>query len=76
MQETVLLTFPQNIRKEYPKGTKLQEIAKDFQQNFNSDIVGAIVNNELKELWVKIQKDCSLQFIDRIFVHNSCKRGF
>ncbi|KUO77198.1 MAG: AAA family ATPase [Clostridia bacterium BRH_c25] len=71
MQETVLLTFPQNIRKEYPKGTKLQEIAKDFQQNFNSDIVGAIVNNELKELWVKIQKDCSLQFIDRTTVYGS-----
>lgn len=65
MQDTVLLTFPRNIRKEYPKGTKLQEIAKDFSKDFRSDIVGAIVNNELKELWVEIQKDCSLQFIDR-----------
>ena len=57
MQEMVLLTFPHDIKKEYPKGTKLQEIAKDFQQYFKSDIVGAIVNNELKELWVEIQQD-------------------
>ena len=65
MQEKVSLTFPQNIKKEYQKGVKLQDIAKDFQKDFKSDIVGAIVNNELKELWVQIQKDCSLQFIDR-----------
>ncbi|HYE84401.1 MAG TPA: nucleoside kinase [Clostridia bacterium] len=71
MQETVVLTFPQNIRKEYPGGTKLQKIAKDFQQDFKSDIVGAIVNNELKELWVEIRKDCCLQFIDRTTVYGS-----
>lgn len=64
MQKMVSLTFPQNIKKEYPKGTKLQEIAKDFQKDFNSDIVGAVVNNELKELWVEIQQDCKLNFID------------
>ncbi|HYF84506.1 MAG TPA: nucleoside kinase [Clostridia bacterium] len=65
MKDMVLMTFPQGINKEYPKGTKLSEIAKDFQQGFKSDIVGAIMNNELKELWVEIQKDCTLQFIDR-----------
>ncbi|MGE5676630.1 MAG: TGS domain-containing protein [Pseudomonadota bacterium] len=65
MQEKITVTFPQNISKEYPKGMKLHEIAKDFQKDFKSDIVGAIVNNELKELWVHLQKDCSLQFIDR-----------
>lgn len=64
MQEMVVLTFPQNIKKEYPKGIKLWEIAKDFQQGFKSVIVGAIVNNELKELWVEIHQDCQLQFID------------
>lgn len=64
MQETVTLTFPNGVRKEFPKGIKLIEIAKEFQENFTSDIVGAIVNNELKELWVQIQKDCSIQFID------------
>lgn len=65
MHDNILLTFPQNIMKEYPKGTKLQDIARDFQKDFRSDIVGAIVDNELKELWVQLQKDCSLQFIDR-----------
>ncbi|MDD3706243.1 MAG: hypothetical protein PHC45_09315 [Clostridiaceae bacterium] len=71
MQETITLTFPDSIKGEYPKGIKLQEIAKDFQQHFNSDIVGAIVNNELKELWVEINQDCSLQFIDRTTVYGS-----
>ncbi len=65
MQENILLTFPENIKKEYPKGTKLLEIAKDFQKEFSSDIVGAVVDNELKELWVQMQKDCSLRFVDR-----------
>jgi uridine kinase len=71
MQEMVLLTFPQNIKKEYPKGTKLQKIAKDFQEGFTSDIVGAIVNNELKELWVEIQQDCKLKFIDTTTVYGN-----
>lgn len=71
MQEMITLTFPDSIKGEYPKGIKLQEIAKDFQQHFNSDIVGAIVNNELKELWVEINQDCSLQFIDRTTVYGS-----
>lgn len=65
MQDNILLTFPQNIQREYPKGTKLQDIARDYQKDFRSDIVGAIVDNELKELWVRLQKNCSLQFIDR-----------
>ncbi len=65
MHDNILLTFPQSIKREYPKGTKLQDIARDFQKDFKSDIVGAIVDNELKELWVQLQKDCSLQFIDR-----------
>lgn len=71
MQEMIMLTFPNSIKREYPKGTKLQEIAKDFQKYFKSDIVGAIVNNELKELWVAIQQDCSLQFIDRTTVYGN-----
>lgn len=71
MQEMVMLTFPNSIKREYSKGTKLQEVAKDFQKNFESDIVGAIVNNELKELWVTIQQDCSLQFIDRTTVYGN-----
>lgn len=71
MGEKVMLTFPQNIKKEYPRGTKLQEVAKDFQQGFKSDIIGAIVNNELKELWVEVNEDCQLQFIDMTTVYGN-----
>jgi len=71
MQDTVKLTFPNGVQREWPKGTKLLEIAKEFQKDFSSDIVGAIVNNELKELWVKVEKDCSIKFIDRTTVYGS-----
>lgn len=71
MKETVMLSLPGNIEKEYARGTRLQEIAKDFQQDFRSDIVGAIMNNELKELWVKVEEDCQLQFIDTTTVYGN-----
>lgn len=71
MHDMVMLTFPNGIQKERPKGIKLIEVAKEFQENFSSDIVGAIVNNELKELWVDIRKDCSIQFIDRTTAYGS-----
>ncbi|MGE5633232.1 MAG: nucleoside kinase [Caulobacteraceae bacterium] len=71
MQEKIMLTFPGGLQKEYFKGTKLLDIAKDFQRDFKSDIVGAIVNNELKELWVEANKDCCMQFIDRTTAYGS-----
>lgn len=71
MKDTVVLTFPKDVKKEYPIGTKLLDIAKDFQQDFKSDIVGAIMNNELKELWVEVNKDCTLQFIDKTTVYGN-----
>ena len=65
MKDNVTLTFSDASKKEYPKGIKLIDIAREHQKNFDSDIVGAIVDNELKELWVEIHKDCDIRFIDR-----------
>ncbi len=65
MQDTVKITFPDNTFKEYPKGTKLIEISKEFKDLYTTDIVGAIVNNELKELWKEINADSNIYFIDR-----------
>lgn len=48
----------------YQKNTTLLEISKNFQENFETPIVAAIVNNELKELFNKIEKDCTIEFID------------
>lgn len=49
--------------KMYEDGTSLEEIAKDFQEEYDSDIVMAIRNGKLCELFKKITSDCNLEFI-------------
>lgn len=66
MQEYIKVTFPDGLVSEYPKGIKLINIAKDFQyQHGRLEILGAIVNNELKELWKELIQDSKVEFIDR-----------
>lgn len=65
MQEYIKVTFPEGIEREYPKGIKLINIAREQQHNHKSEIVGAIVNNELKELWKEVLNDSKIEFVDR-----------
>ena len=65
MQEYIKVTLPDGLEKEYPKGMKLLNIAKDFQYQYKLEILGAIVNNELKELWKELPLDSKVEFIDR-----------
>lgn len=65
MNNYIKITFPDGAEKEYPKGIKLINIAKNFQHQHKSEILGAIVNNELKELWKDLQEDSQVEFIDR-----------
>ncbi|OGO77622.1 MAG: AAA family ATPase [Clostridiales bacterium GWB2_37_7] len=65
MLDYIKVTFPNGLEKEYPKGIKLINIAKDFQHQHKSEILGAIVNNELKELWKELLQDSHVAFIDR-----------
>lgn len=65
MQEYIKVTFPDGLEREYPKGIKLINIAKDFQYQHGLEILGAIVNNELKELWKELVQDSKVEFIDR-----------
>lgn len=65
MQEYIKVTFPDGLEREYPKGIKLINIAKDFQFQHGLEILGAIVNNELKELWKELVQDSKVEFIDR-----------
>jgi len=46
------------------QGTKLYKLAKEYESDFASPIVLAIVDGSLKELNDKIKKDCSIQFLD------------
>lgn len=52
------------IRKEYPLGTSLQEIAEDQRITLKDDILGAKVNNKLRELSYRIFKPKTVEFID------------
>ncbi len=48
---------------EYPSGTTLMEISKDFQKVYNSQIVLAFVNNKLRELFKHVNESCSIRFV-------------
>ncbi len=49
---------------EYEKGTLISEIAKEFKDDFNHDIIVSSVNNRLTSLDTKLTKDCTLDFFD------------
>lgn len=47
---------------QYPEGTSYEEIARDFQRDFEYDIVLAFVNNKLQELGKTLHQDAELRF--------------
>lgn len=53
-----------DCHREYPVGTTLEQIAKEGDYNLEYPIVGAIVNNKLKELTYEIYKPKNVSFID------------
>lgn len=48
---------------EYPGGTSLLDISRDFQENYNSQIILAFVNNKLRELFKRVNDNCSVRFV-------------
>ncbi|MDF2538361.1 MAG: hypothetical protein K0S76_1382 [Herbinix sp.] len=48
---------------EYPQNTTLLEISRDFQKEFNHDIILAFVNQKLRELFKPVSEDCSVRFV-------------
>lgn len=51
-------------RNQYPIGTTLAEIADDADVSLKHPIVGALVNNKLKELTYQVYKPKKVRFID------------
>ncbi len=62
------------IRKDYPVGTFLKDIIEDQQISYESPFLGAMVNNELRELCYAIYKPKTIQFID--YSHPDGKRMY
>jgi uridine kinase len=48
---------------EYPIETTLLEISRDFQSEYENQIILAFVNNKLRELFKPVTKDCSIRFV-------------
>lgn len=50
-------------RRIYPSGVTFLEVAKEFAQTKEQDIVLAEVDNRLFELWKTVERDCEIRFI-------------
>lgn len=51
------------VTKEYEKGTSFLEISKEYQQNYENDIILVLKNGRLRELFKTVKEDCTLEFI-------------
>jgi len=49
--------------KEYKKGISYEEIANDYQKQYNNEIALVIVDGKIRELMKTVEKDCTLEFI-------------
>lgn len=52
------------LRREYPRGTTLAQIASDMGIQLRYPILGALVNNKLRELSFEVYKPKTIRFID------------
>jgi uridine kinase len=48
---------------EYPANTTLLEISRDFQKDYENQIILAFVNNKLRELFKKVNNNCTISFV-------------
>lgn len=62
--ENIKVILQDGTSKEYPRGTLLREIADENQNLCKNQIVGAIVNNQLKELFKPVIKNSKVTFFD------------
>ena len=51
------------VKKLYPTGTPYLEIAKEYREDYDNDIVLVFVNGKLQELKKQLKEDCVLQFV-------------
>ena len=65
MERMIRVNFRDKVLKEYPAGTKIKEIAKDFKDYFNYKILIAKIDNELVSLETELTRKCNIDFYDR-----------
>ncbi len=52
-----------NAIKEYPVNTRLLDIAKEYQGDYEHDIILAFIDGKLRELFKKVERDCTVSFV-------------
>ncbi|MCR5790232.1 MAG: nucleoside kinase [Lachnospiraceae bacterium] len=52
-----------NVEKEYPRGVTFEDIAKEYQKDYDARIVLAVADGKLYELNKKIGRNCSVSFV-------------
>ncbi|MDD2377365.1 MAG: nucleoside kinase [Bacilli bacterium] len=65
MEKTVKINFRDLVTNEYPVGTSLKEVSKDFKKYFNYPILAAKMDNNLFSLSHTIHKKHDIDFYDR-----------
>lgn len=51
------------VTKEYPEGLKYEEIAGEYQEQYNNMIALVLENGKIRELIKTVHKDCELSFL-------------
>jgi len=64
VREIEVLCTNNNLRRSYPLGTTLNEIACDMKINLKFPICGAMVNHKVKQLTFEIVKPKTIKFFD------------
>ena len=59
----ITITFRNNRKKEYEKGTTYYEISKEIK-NLKNPILGVKINNEISSLDTKAVQDAKVDFFD------------
>ncbi len=71
MSEIIKVVVNDRYISSYEKGTKLGDVVKDFQYMFKYDILGAIIDNDLKEFSFTLEKDTNAKFVDITYPYGS-----
>ena len=51
------------VTKEYPNGLKYEEIASEYQKQYDNMIALVLENGKIRELIKPVHKDCTLSFL-------------
>lgn len=62
MEQKFKVTIGGEVR-EYDKGTTFEEIAGEYQKDYDEQIALAVRNGKIRELFKKVDRDCTLEFL-------------